>query len=334
MGVLLIKGDDATLVSQAVRKAVTELVGDGDRSLMVEEVTEAHYATDTNQPELTPLINAAHTPPFLTERRVVVGRHLGLFTRAEQVGPLIDLLADPLPTTDLVLVWERAGSASRLGAVPKKLRDALKRAGVEEIDASPSGRNRRGLLEERLSTAAVQLDRSAKQLIADRLGDDVGRAEPLLDALHSAFGDGARLTADDVEPFCGDASDVPPWELTDAIDSGDIVTALDKLHRMTQGGERHALQVLATLHGHYQRALSLDGAPVSDERSAAAHLGMTGSTFPARKALNLCRRLGTERLTEVTRLLARADLDVRGGSAVPHETVLEVLTARLARLSR
>jgi DNA polymerase-3 subunit delta len=127
---------------------------------------------------------------------------------------------------------------------------------------------------------------------------------------------------------------VPPWELTDAIDSGDIVTALDKLHRMTQGGERHGLQVLATLHGHYQRALGLDGAPVGDERSAAAHLGMTGSTFPARKALSLSRRLGTERLTEIVRLLARADLDVRGGSAISHEAVLEVLTARLARISR
>lgn len=334
MAILLIKGDDATLVSQAVRKAVAEFVGGGDRSLMVEEVTEAEYVHDGGQVELTPLVNAAHTPPFLTERRVVVGRNLGLFTKGEQVVPLVDLLADPLPTTDLILVWERASTSTRLGAVPKKLKEALKSAGVEEIDAAPSGKGRKGLLDERLATASVQLDPQAKRLIANQLGDEVGRADSVLESLHSAFGDGAKLTVADVEPFLGPASDVPPWELTDAIDSGDIGEALDKLHRMTQGGDRHALQVLATLHIHYQRALALDGAPVSDDRSAAAHLGMTGSTFPAKKALGLTRRLGSDRLANAVALLAKADLDVRGASAVPNETTLDVLVARLARLSR
>lgn len=334
MPVLLIKGDDPTLVSQAVRRAVTEFVGDGDRSLMVEEVGEEQYAADDGTAELTPLINAAHTPPFLTDRRVVVGRQLGLFTKGEQVAPLVQLLADPLPTTDLVLVWERGSSSNRLGTIPKKLKEALKSAGVEEIDAAPSGKGRKGLLEERLSTAAVQLDGKAKRLIADQLGDDVGRAESVLDALHSSYGDNAKLTAADVETFLGPASDVPPWELTDALDSGEIGLALDKLRRMTQGGSRHALQVLAILHNHYQRALALDGAGANDEKAAAAVLGLTGSTFPARKALTLARRLGSEKMASALQLLAQADLDVRGASAVPDEATLEVLVARLARLSR
>ncbi|MDH3681440.1 MAG: hypothetical protein OEV40_15995 [Acidimicrobiia bacterium] len=334
MAIVLIKGDDETLVAQAVRRAVDEFVAGGDKSLMVEEVGEADLVTDRGDPELTPLINAAHTPPFLTDRRVVVGRNLGLFTKADQVAPLIELLADPLPTTDLVLVWERASSSNRLAPVPKKLREAIKSAGVEEIDAAPSGRGRKSLLDERLATAPVELDAAAKRLVADRLGHDVGRAEAVLEALASAFGEGATLNADDIEPFLGAASDVPPWELTDAIDGGDIAGALDKLHRMTHGGERHALQILATLHTHYQRALGLDGAPVADEKTAAAHLGMTGSTYPAKKALALSRRLGTERLTTVIGLLAQADLDVRGASAVPDGAMLEVLVARLARLSR
>jgi DNA polymerase III subunit delta len=334
MVMLVIKGDDPTLVAQALRRAVQELVGDGDRSLMVEELAEADYARDGGEAELTPLVNAARTPPFLTERRVIIGRHLALFTRAEQVAPLVALLGDPLPSNDLVLVWERGAASTRLGPIPKSLKDAMKAVGAEEIDAAPSGAGRKGLLAERLATAPFKLDAGAKALITDQLGDDVGRAEPLIQILHSTFGDNAKLSAAEVEPFLGPASDVPPWDLTDAIDGGDIVGALDKLRRMTQGGSRHALQVLATLHGHYQRALALDGAPVGDERSAAAHLGLTGSTFPARKALSLSRRLGSERLASVVALLAQADLDVRGASAVPDHTTLEVLVARLARLSR
>ena len=41
-------------------------------------------------------------------------------------------------------------------------------------------------------------------------------------------------------------------------------------------------------------------------------LGMKGSTFPARKALQQSRRLGTERVRRAVELLAAADLDLRG----------------------
>lgn len=335
MSVTLIKGDDPTLVSQALQGLVKELVGAGDRSLMVEEVGEAQYAPDGGEAELTPLVNAAHTPPFLTERRVVVGRNLAMFTRGEQVAGLVEWIAAPLDTTDLVLVWEKGSTpGARLGAMPKALKEALKAAGAAEIDAAPKGKGRKMLLNEKLADAPVRIDGAARSAISDHLGDDAGRVQAIIDALVSAYGEGARLGRSEVEPYLGQASDVPPWELTDAIDSGDIDLALEKLHRMMLGGERHALQVMATLHSHYQRALALDGAPVSDDKAAAALLGMKGSTFPAKKALTLSRRLGSDRTHRAVRLLATADLDLRGASAVPADAVMEVLVARLAHLSK
>ncbi len=337
MVVIVIKGDDSTLVAQSLQSVVNDLVAGGDKSLMVEELTEAHYLGDdpAGAADLAPLVNAAHTPPFLTERRVVVGRNLALFTKADQVVPLVGYLSDPSPSTDLVLVWEKGSSSNRLGAIPKSLKSALKEQGAQEIDAAPSGRGRKALLDERLSDAPLRLDGSARKVIGSHLGDEVGRVTQIIEALVSTFGEGARLTAGDVEPFLGTASDVPPWELTDAIDAGNIALALEKVHRMTRGGERHALQVMATLHGNYQRALALDGAPgVDDERSAANRLGMKGSTFPAKKALSLSRKMGPERLRAAVKLLAKADLDLRGGSAMESEALVEVLVARLARLSR
>lgn len=331
----VLRGDDATLVSQALRKVVGDLVGDADRALMVDELTELDYGGDSGEPpSLAVLVTSAQTPPFLTDRRVVVGRHLGLFTKADDVASLVAYVENPTLTTDLVLVWEKASSPARLGAMPKSLKEALHSAGADEIDASPKGRGRKALLERRMAEAAVLLDGGAKALIADRLGDDVGRAESLLDALASTFGEGSGLSAEDVEPFLGEASDVAPWELTDAIDTGDIRAALEKLHRMMGGGERHALQILATLHGHYQRALALDGAGVHDEKEAAALLGMKGSTFPAKKALALSRSLGSQRLREVFTLLSEADLGVRGRAGIDMTTQMEVLVARLAAIAR
>jgi DNA polymerase III subunit delta len=334
--VVLVKGgDDTALVAQAVQRTVAELVGDGDRGLMVEEVVDAAYRTGDGEPELTALVNAAHTPPFLTERRVVVGRHLGSFSRKDQVAPLVAYLADPLPTTDLVLVWEKAPDAK--GAkltVPKTLQEAVTARGGRILDAVPSGRGLATLLGEKLAGAPVRLDAAARALVADTLGEEVGRLDSVLAALESTYGAGSRLGVEEVAPFVGSASDVKPWDLTDAIDAGDIGVALDRLHRMLHGGERHPLAVLATLHRHVEQALALDGAGARTDTEAAAVLGLSGSTFPAKKALQRTRRLGPERLAEATRLLAQADLDLRGASGLDPDATIEVLVARLARLSR
>jgi DNA polymerase-3 subunit delta len=336
MTVTLVVGDDPTVLADAVHTAVHDALGAVDRDLALAQLTEEDFRVDDGY-DLAPLVDAAQTPPFLTDHRVVVGRNLGRFTKADDLAPLMTYLADPLPTTHLVLVWERGQNPrqDRHGAAPKKLVEAVGAAGGSVVDtAIPTGKAADAWLEERLSHAAVKLDRGARALVHERFGEDRSRVVGLLTTLESAFGPGAALTVDDIEPFLGEAGSVPPWELNDAIDSGDIPGALDKLARMMGAGERHPLQILATLHTHYGRMLRLDGEAGLDERSAAKLLGMKGSTFPAKKALTQSKRLGTQKLRTAYGLLADADLALRGAKAWPPELVMEVLVARLANLSR
>lgn len=317
--VRLVKGADASLVRDAVRRIVDELVGDGDRGLLVDEHAGEGY-------DVGALADSAQTPPFLTDRRIVVGRDLQQFN-AEALAPLLGYLADPLDTTSLVLVWES-------GSVAKPLLEALKKAGGEVVDTNPGTRaqDKRAWLAERVAESGLRLARDAVDRIASTVGEDVGRVAGILTTLTSTFGPGASVAADDVEPYLGEAGDVAPWELTDAIDRGDIPGALDRLHRML--GNRHALVVLATLNSYVQRMLALDGAGVANEKDAAAVLGLKGSTYPAKKALEQGRRLGPAKVAQAVTLLAAADLDVRGVRDLPDEVVLEVLVARLANLSR
>lgn len=323
----LFTGDDESLLSDALRARVGQLVGDADRSLMVEELSGEDY-------EVATLVDAAQTPPFLTERRVVVARQVGRFS-AEELGPLVAYLADPLPSTSLVLAWERGAQQQRLSAPPKKLKTAIDAAGGSIIDTGAGrGRARSKWVDDHLKSGAVSIDAAARHHIADRLGDDVDRVNALLATLESAFGPGAELGLDDVDPFLGEAGQVPPWELTDAIDNGQIKDALERLGRLMGAGEMHALQVMAILHNHYKRILRLDGAMAADEKAAAQLLGIKGSTFPAKKALTQSRRLGHDRIVEIIELLAKADLDLRGATAWDGTLVMEVLVARLARLGR
>ena len=332
---VLLHGDDEVLLANAVRDRVAGLVGDGDRSLIVAELSEAAYQ-EGEEYEIAPLVDAAQTPPFLTARRVVVGRELGRFSTVDSLGPLLSYLENPLDTTDLVLVWEKGPALQRLGAVPKRLKEAVAEAGGEVVGSGvPRGRDGAvKWMDAQIAAAGLRLRAGAKRLLADHLGEDLSRLPAVLATLAAAYDPGQALEADDVAPFIGEAGSVPPWELTDAVESGDIAAGLDKLRRMLHAGGRNEMQVLATLYNHHTRLLRLDGTDVADEKEAAELLGMKGSTFPARKALRQSRKLGSKRIARSIELLAQADLDLRGATAMPPEAVLEVLIARLAQLNR
>jgi DNA polymerase III subunit delta len=318
--VYLVKGDDPALVAQAALALCDRLVAGGDPSLMVEE-----FGGPGVEPfDVGEVIDACTTPPFLVERRVVVVREAGQLSGSD-AKRLTSYLEDPLATTALVLV---AGG----GGVPPTLAKAAAAAG-EVVDTTVGrGRARSQWLAEHVKGGPVRLDGSAIARLSEHLGDDMGRLAGLLDTLASAYGPGASVAPDDLEPFLGEAGSLATWELTDAIDAGKTAKALSVLHRMLEAGGSHPLVVMSLLHRHFRQILRLDGAEVTSPEQAAQILG-TRSVFPAKKSLAQARRLGAVRIARAIQLLADADLDLRGATLLPGETVLEVLVARLTRLS-
>ena len=314
----LVRGDDAALVAQAARALVERLVGDVDPSLVVEDRGAGEEI------DVAAIVDACTTPPFLVDRRVVVVRDAGRLG-AQDAARLAEAIANPLPSVHLVLV---AGG----GTIPASLVKVVTAVG-ELVDASAGrGRQRGRWMAEQLRHAPVKLDAPAVRRLEEHLGDDLSRLEGLLESLAAAYGAGAVVNVASLEPFLGEAGAVPPWELTDAIDAGDVAGALRALHRLLAAG-RAAPVVVAALHTHFSNMLRLDGADVVSGDDAAALLGAR-SPFVAKKALDRGRQLGSERVGQAVTLVADADLDVKGRTALPPELVLEVLVARLARLAR
>ncbi|HVL28493.1 MAG TPA: hypothetical protein VM390_10125, partial [Acidimicrobiales bacterium] len=81
----LVRGSDEVAVGDAVRRLVAELVGGADAGLVVEEMAGGDF-------EARAVVDAAQTPPFLTDRRVVVARGVGRFSTAD-TAPLVAYLA-------------------------------------------------------------------------------------------------------------------------------------------------------------------------------------------------------------------------------------------------
>jgi DNA polymerase-3 subunit delta len=319
--VYLVKGDDPSLVAQEAHRLVETLVDGGDPTLMVEEFG----GPSADDLDIGALIDACTTPPFLVERRVVVLRDAGQLLAAD-AKRLVTYLDDPLPTTALVLM----GGG---GTIPPTLTKRVGAVGEVVDTAVGRGRARDQWLDTHLKDAPVRLDGRAAARLADHLGTDMGRLSGLLASLASAYGQGAAVSLDDLEPFLGEAGAVLPWDLTDALDAGDTAKALGVLHRMLGASGSHPLVVMATLHRHFRAMLRLDGSGITSQEEAAAALGLS-SPFMAKKALAQSRRLGTPGIARAVQLLAEADIDLRGATMLSGDLVLEVLVARLARLVR
>lgn len=321
----LLKGGDDILLADGIRQLIERLVGDSDRNEVLAEFNGDDYL-------LGEVVMAATTISMFGNR-IVVARNAGRFS-VKELDPLLEYLEHPSPDATLVVCWERpVAPGAAKNPVPKKLADAVKAAGGEVHDLGlPAPKGRSMWVDEQLSSSAVSLTPGARRLVVERLGDDISRLGGILTVLEATFGE-AELDADEIEPYLGAAGAVPPWDLTDAIDSGDVARAVDNLRRMMAGGARHPLQVMVTLQTHVERMLRLDGSGVRDDKAAASLLGMKGSSFPAKKAMEQGKRLGTAKLSRATVLMAAADADLRGRTAQSADAVIETLVARLAALS-
>jgi DNA polymerase III delta subunit len=265
----------------------------------------------------------------MTSCRVVVVREIGNLAK-DQAQWLADYVTSPLDTSRLVLV---TGG----GKTPAALEKAMKAAHVESV--GPQSERTGEVLQTEAHEAGLRLSADATRHITDRLGEDAGRVPELVELLRSTYGDGSALDADQVDAYLGELGTAGRFDLANAIDRGDVATALEVLHRMLtatsarQDKPVHPLVVMAMLISHYQRFLRLDDPSIVTKEQAAEVLGMR-SAAGARFPLESARRLGSDGLREVMGLLAEAELDLRGNAGTDERTVVEILVARLTRLSR
>jgi DNA polymerase-3 subunit delta len=342
----LVKGDDPVLRVDALERLISDLLDGADRTMALEEYEVpargagadpdagttgggAGGGADARQAVVELVLNAAATPPFMTDRRVVVLRDVGLLAAAE-VEPLVRSFDDPLDTTELVLV---AGG----GRTPKALEDAVKRGGRAHV---PEATKPVDVLARELEAAGLELRADAAKSVLAHVGNDAGLIPAIVETLAAAHGDDSRpLEVEQVTPYLVGGGATPVWDLTNAIEKGEPATALAVLHRMltvtspTQPKPMHPLQVLGVLHSQYRKLLALDDPAIRSAEDAAEALGGRTSPNAARFRLRQARALGTDGLRRAFDLLARADLDLKGERAIPEGVVMELLVARLAALS-
>ncbi|MGQ0825405.1 MAG: DNA polymerase III subunit delta [Actinomycetota bacterium] len=334
-----VQGADPVLRDREVLRLLDELLASVDRTLALEDHTipDRRSSGDADQsdapdsldvPVFATVTNALNSPPFMTEYRVVVVRNVGNLTK-EQAQWLAAWMETAPDSTRLVLVTGGGRMQPGLDKTAKALAQVV----------APPTEQTAGVLAAELRDAQIELAPDASSRLAAHLGDDAARVPELIETFRSTYGPGATLALDDIEPYLGEVGTAGRFDLTNSIDRGDGGAALEVLHRiLTATSARepkgmHPMQIMASLTYHYQRLLRLDDPTITTKEQAAERLGMKGAGG-ARFPLEAARRLGTGGLREATQLLARAELDLRGNSGLDERTVIEILVARLAALTR
>lgn len=324
-------GTDATMVYDALHNVVATALGNLDPSFALQDFTAKDVTSSGAVSIASQVMEALNTPPFLVDRRVVVVRDAQSLV-AEEVAQLLNWMSDPAPDTVLVI-----------GVVGTKANKLVKAAGeVVDVNVGTRSQDRVAFVESKLAEYRVTIDRATAQRISDKVGDDIARIDSLARSLQSIYGT-APLNFAHVEPYLGDAGDVPEWDLTDAIDNGDATKAIVVARRMLDSKGRAGLQIVNMLQRHYLRMARLEGSGVRSDDEAATLLGI--NRYPAGKALRVSQRIGPERISTAVHMIANADVDLKGGVSyggkdlntdldVTELTVIEVLVARLAKMTQ
>lgn len=245
--------------------------------------------------------------------------HQGALT-ADRVKQIVEYLKNSNPSSVLVISTPKPAAA---------LTKAVQSVSGEVI--TWQGKTYKDTAQNLLNKSNVPLTAAAKSLIVEHFGQEVERIPGLLEVLTTTLPHAERITPQDIQPLLGDKGTIPVWELTDAIDAADAKRALRAIDRMIPANNPVAL--LAVVSSHIEKMFRLSALDIRSEQAAAQFLGLKGSTYPAKKAVQTMGRYGNA-LPALVKLVAQANTNMKGGSPLPPRMTLEILVGRLCTYPR
>jgi DNA polymerase-3 subunit delta len=229
--VYLLQGEDE-IEKTALAREFESLVEEGLRAFNVERIHAGDATTgDRLAATVATVVAAARTLPMLAPRRVVVVLQAETMlvpkreseAAARALAELEKLLKTPEPLTTLVLV---AATLDKRGKLSRLL---MKEASVVECGVLTDQADAERWVRNRVAAAGAQIDPAGARLLAERCGVDLVRLRNDVDRL-LLYALGQKMIAlDDVRQIVGPASLQDDWAMANAIEAGDVATALRQL---------------------------------------------------------------------------------------------------------
>lgn len=229
-----------------------------------------------------------------------------------EVETLVELLTGAdLAAIEVALVYG--------GSVPKAIKDLN---GQTVSVRKMWERQASQWLNEQIEARGLHLEKGAGEALMKRFGTDTASMGQALDQLEETSG---KITADLIMDRFKNRPDEPTWHITDAIEKGDVPTALRRLSDFLVHG--HPLVYLAALESDLKKRSLSAAAP--DKDTLKEWIG--GSDRQLSRLWNQRGRVRESSLRRAQDALVRADRVVKTHPEEVHRVTLERLTVAFCR---
>ncbi len=280
--------------------------------------------------ELAVALMSASTPSLTGGERVVLFECKSLGAReADDLCGWLERYRDGqggLPDTLVVVSCERALSAAT--------RKRLESCGVRfRSTERPTYATLPDFIQRLASENGLALASEAAAYLGSALGNDPSAIRSAIAQLLDAYPPDeskGRLGTAEVQALFDPATHDTPWRMVSAVERGDTAQALMRLEGLLAEGY-HPLQVLAILYTSFRRVAYLASA------GAARQELLASLRLPERvkgEISKLARRLGPDRASQAITTIAKAEVDMKGGSGLGADVVLEKLVVELSDICR
>jgi DNA polymerase-3 subunit delta len=296
----LVHGNEQLLAGRAV-EMIEHAVTGGDPSAMDREV----FGGEEADARSVALSAAAY--PMLGSRRLVIVRDA---EKMGDTGPLDAYVADPSPTTTLVVVSPKPDFR-------KKFFQALKERAVVVECKTPYDDRIAGWIEAEVKGAGKSIDPEAAELLRLSVGSSLAEIANELEKLYTYVGAKAGIDTADVEAVVGVSRQFSIYDLQRALGGLRAGAALGILSRMLDAGENMTKCVAQLTHYFEKLWILPPGGAGQDE--AAALLGVR--PFFVREYLTARRNFTPEALDRCFIALRGADLALKSSGGPPRRTM-------------
>jgi DNA polymerase-3 subunit delta len=278
----------------------------------------------------------ARTLPMMAKRRFVLVRGLerwepkagkseGKLTDKDPLEKLLDYAKAPSPSTVLVLLGAGVDKRRKLYTVAK--------ADGFLVACEPLARaDLPSWIEKRVATRGGKISHSVADLLAELTGPELAPVADAVERLCLYVGDGNEITEDSVATCIVRLRAASVWELVGAVgrrDAGAAIAALADVYDPQDRG----LRLLGVLAWSTRQLLRFDAALRGGASPDQAAIRAGAPPFKARELSQQLKALPRADLERWPELLARLDLELKGGTRRPPLAVLEAAILKLCRSS-
>jgi DNA polymerase-3 subunit delta len=316
--VYIVFGDDAYLIREAVNGVARAVFPGAD-----EEAAVSRFPGPTA--ELADVLDELFTLPFFSRRRLVIVEDADPFV-AKHRKDLEAYLESPSASGILILQLKQWLATTKLAKLVDPIGLVIDCTALRDKDTAKIVS---WLTQYARTRCDAQLEAGAAHLLVDLVGPEVGILVAEVEKLAVYVGESRRIDRGDVAKMVGAGRVETIWKVLDAATTGQGATALKLLDDLLASGEspNGLLAAISASLVKVYHAGRLRAARLSLEE-ACQIAGIVH--WAVGKTREQHAHLGFRRVDRLPATLLRADLDLKGGSALDPRIVLELLLVGLS----